>query len=85
MKSVTVGEDRSKPRKGSTLRLFALAVVVCISALLGGCWQHPGETSAEVNRRRGRTISLNHQMLRADIERAMLLDRPSRLTDKRLP
>lgn len=85
MKSVTASEDRKKPRKGATLRLLALAVVVCISVLLGGCWQHPGETSVEVNRRRGRTIGLNHQMLRADIERAMLLDRPSRLSDKRLP
>lgn len=85
MKSVTVSEGRKKPRKGCTLRLVALAVVLCISALLSGCWQHPGETSIEVNRRRGRTIGLNHQMLRSDIERAMLLDRPSRLSDKRLP
>jgi hypothetical protein len=68
------------------LRFLTLAIVVCTSALLlGGCWGHPGETTYEVNRRRERTLSLNNQMLRDDIEKALLLDRPSALTDKRIP
>ena len=86
MKSMTAPENRKKHRKGSTLRLFALAVAVCMLALLlSGCWDHPGETAAEVNRRHERTIRLNHQMLRDDIDRALLLDKPSTLTDKRIP
>lgn len=68
------------------MRFFILAVAMCISSLLlSGCWQHPGETADEVNRRRERTVRLNHQMLRSDIERALLLDQPSTLTDKRIP
>jgi len=86
MKSMTAPENRKKHRKGSSLRLFALAVAVCMLALLlSGCWGHPGETAAEVNRRRTRTIRLNHEMLRSDIERALLLDQPSTLTDTRIP
>ena len=86
MKSVTAPENRKKQRKGSCLRLFALAVAVCILALLlSGCWGHPGETAAEVNRRHERTVRLNHQMLRSDVERVLLLDQPSTLTDTRIP
>jgi len=86
MKSVTAPDNRKKQRTGSSLRLFALAVAVCFMALLlSGCWDHPGETAAEVNRRHQRTVRLNNQMLRDDIDSALLLDKPSTLTDKRIP
>ena len=86
MKSMTAPGNGKKQRKGRTLRLFAWAVAVCFRALLlSGCWGRPGETAAEVNRRRARTIRLNHQMLRSDIEKALLLDQPSTLTDTRIP
>lgn len=87
MRSVTPPENRKEQRKGLALRLFTLAVALCLSALLlSGCmWQNPGETGVEVNRRHKRTVRLNHQMLRSDIERALLLDEPSTLTDKRIP
>jgi hypothetical protein len=46
---------------------------------------HPGETEAEVRRRHARASELNGQLLRSDIDTALMLDRPSRLTDRRLP
>ena len=86
MKSVTAVGNRKEQPRSFGLRLLTLAIVVCTSALLlGGCWGHPGETAAEVNRRHERTVRLNNQMLRDDVERALLLDRPSTLTDKRIP
>lgn len=51
---------------------------------LNGCSQ-PGETTDEGSRRHNRNISINQQELNQDIDRALLLDKPSKLSDKRVP
>jgi len=85
MKSVTAVENRKGQHWGSSLRLLTLAVGVVLAALvLSGC-QQPGETAAEVANRRDRVMRLNTQMMLSDLDRALLLDRPSMLTDKRIP
>lgn len=45
----------------------------------------PGMTEAEARRRDQRVRRLNRQMLMSDIDTVLMLDRPSRLSDKRLP
>ena len=87
MKSVKAMENREERRKNAILRLFTLVAVVCIGALLltGCAWQHPGETRAEVDRRHQRVMRLNNEGMLSDLDRALLLDRPSKLTDKRIP
>lgn len=45
----------------------------------------PGETEAEGRRRHDRFLRLSDQMMWSDLDRALMLDRPSRLTDRRLP
>jgi hypothetical protein len=69
------------------LRRFASAFVLLVLVLaVGGCsWQHPGETIAETNRRHERVLRLNNEMLLSDIDTALMLDRPSQLTENRLP
>ncbi|MHC4324667.1 MAG: hypothetical protein ACYSUX_10380 [Planctomycetota bacterium] len=44
-----------------------------------------GETAAEGNRRHKRVARINKQEMMADIDTALLLDEPSKLTDKRIP
>lgn len=44
-----------------------------------------GETAAEVHRRHERVARINYQQMMADIDEFLLLDRPSRLTDRRIP
>ena len=62
-----------------------LAVLLCTLVFwLGGCEQ-PGETAAEGHRRHLRNLSINQQNLMSDIDRALLIDKPSTLTDKRIP
>jgi len=87
MKSAMAVEDREKQHRGRSLCVFSLALVLCVLTFVSsGCsWQHPGETVAEVNQRHDRKVRLDNQMLLSDLDRALLLDRPSRLTDKRLP
>ena len=68
------------------LRLFAAVALCVLGMMLGGCsWRHPGETVAEVNRRHERVLRLDSEMALSDLDRVLLLDQPSKLTDKRLP
>jgi hypothetical protein len=86
MKSVMAVEN-GKERRGLRVCLLMLALGLCLCAgLLAGCTtQQPGETAREVSRRHHRVGRLNGQMMWADIDRALLLDKPSMLTDKRIP
>jgi len=64
-----------------------LLVFLCTFVFLPfGCSsQQPGETLAEGQRRHKRNLRINQQEMMADIDRVLLLDRPSRLSDKRIP
>ena len=44
-----------------------------------------GETEAEGRRRHLRNQRLNQQQLMADIDKVLLLDKPSKLTERRIP
>jgi hypothetical protein len=45
----------------------------------------PGETAAEGHRRHQRIARMNQQQIMADIDTVLMLDKPSRLTDRRIP
>jgi len=64
-----------------------LAFILCASVfLLFGCsFKQLGETTAEGHRRHKRVLRTNQQELMEDIDRVLLLDKPSKLTDKRIP
>ena len=62
------------------------AVFLCaLVFVLLGCGQQLGETEAEASRRHKRVLRIQSQEMREDIDRLLLLDRPSKLTDKRIP
>ncbi|MHC4085760.1 MAG: hypothetical protein ACYSU3_12335 [Planctomycetota bacterium] len=64
-----------------------LLVFLCtlVLAPFGCSFQQPGETVAEGNRRHKRNLRINQQNMMADIDRVLLLDKPSKLTDSRIP
>jgi hypothetical protein len=65
-----------------------LTVVVFVFVFLpSGCssYEQMGETAAEGRRRHIRNSRLNQQQLMADLDSFWLLDKPSKLTDKRIP
>ena len=65
-----------------------LVVVLCVLFLLPlGCrsYDQLGETAAEGHRRHKRALRINRQEMMADLDEVFLLDKPSRLTDKRIP
>ena len=76
--------------KSVSLCRVVLTVILGVFLLLpGGCsssdYAQPGETAAEGNRRHLRNARINQGELMADIDKFMLTDKPSKLTDKRIP
>jgi len=64
-----------------------LGVILCILVFLpyGCAFDQLGETTTEGHRRHKRAYRINRQELMADIDKVLLLDKPSKLTDKRIP
>ncbi len=65
-----------------------LVVVLCALFLVPlGCksYDQLGETVAEGRRRHKRTLRINRQEMMEDLDAFFLLDKPSKLTDKRIP
>lgn len=65
-----------------------LVVVLCALFLVPlGCrsYEQLGETVAEGRRRHKRVLRINRQEMMYDLDAIMLLDKPSKLTDKRIP
>ncbi|MHC4567210.1 MAG: hypothetical protein ACYTE3_15815 [Planctomycetota bacterium] len=74
--------------KSVSLHKVVIAIVLTALFLLPcGCssYEQPGETAAEGRRRHLRNERLNQGELMADIDTFMLYDKPSKLTDKRIP
>jgi hypothetical protein len=76
--------------KSVSVSVCNVILIVAMSALVFmtfGCnsLSQPGETAAEGNRRHQRIARINQQEMMADIDTALMLDEPSRLTDKRVP
>lgn len=88
MKSLRKVENSKSKVRIVVLRVLTGVFVSCVLALVtSGCksWGCPGETAAETSRRHERVLRLNQQGMLADIDKALMLDRPSNLTDKRIP
>ena len=76
--------------KSVSISLFKVILAVILLVLVFmpfGCssFSQPGETAAEGHRRHQRMARINQQELMADIDAVLMLDRPSRLTGKRIP
>ena len=69
------------------VRKVILGIVLCSLVLLTyGCRsEQPGETTAEGRRRHLRNLRINRQEMMQDIDKAMLMDEPSKLAEKRMP
>ena len=71
----------------SILHKIFLAIILCVFIfVLSGCSsEQMGETEAEGHRRHVRNLRINNQQMMEDIDTFLLLDEPSRLSDKRIP
>lgn len=65
--------------------ILPVILLVLVFMPFGCSSSQPGETSAEGHRRHLRVARINQQEMMADIDAVLMLDEPSRLTDKRIP
>ena len=65
----------------SVLILAMVLLAVCLSVV--GC-AGQGHTAAELRRERLRTFEADKKAMYDDLERTLMIDRPSRLSDKSL-
>ena len=59
-----------------------LCIIFTAVLCLSGCFSSPGETSQEINLKHKRVLKTNIMQLQDDIDAYLLLDRPSKLSDK---
>ena len=76
--------------KSVSISICTVVLVVALLVLVFmpfGCssFSQPGETAAEGHRRHQRVARINQQELMQDIDTVLLIDEPSKLTDKRIP
>ena len=74
--------------KSLSLRKVIMTIVLTALFLLQiGCsmFEQPGETAAEGKRRHLRNERIDQGGLMADIDKFFLTDKPSKLSDKRIP
>ncbi len=71
----------------STWKVIQVVILCALFLVPLGCrsYAQVGETAAEGHRRHQRVLRLNNQEMMKDLDTFMLLDRPSKLTDKRIP
>ena len=64
-----------------------LVLVLCVLIFISVGCNSPqlGESAADGHRRHLRNLRISNQELMSDIDKVLLLDKPSKLTDKRIP
>jgi hypothetical protein len=90
MKSIVRFDNKktATPREARLQRAIWAAFFLIVMALItSGCgfYHGQGETAQERARRHYRTSRLNANQLTEDIDKVLMLDRPSRLTESHVP
>lgn len=84
---VELNFEKERMMKGTTLiGRVILGVVLCVMVFcLCGCWEQMGETTAEGSMRHQRKLRLDRQGLAEDVDVFWLMDKPSKLSERRIP
>jgi len=83
MRRLVIGEIM---KTVSVCKVIVSVILLVLVFIPFGCsFSQPGETVAEGHRRHQRIARINQQELMADIDMVLMIDEPSRLTDKRIP
>ena len=70
----------------SVCKVILPVILLVLVFVVSGCSSlQPGETAAEGHRRHLRVVRINQQEMMAEIDTVLMLDQPSKLTDKRIP
>lgn len=62
--------------------MFCFCILCATALCLPGCFKGAGETTGEIHQRHMRVITTSRRQMQDDIDAVLLLDRPSKLSDK---
>ncbi len=64
--------------------MFCFCILCVVALCLSGCFKFkgPGETTSQVHQRHMRVINTSRRQMQDDIDAVLLLDKPSKLSDK---
>jgi hypothetical protein len=65
-----------------SLGLWVVFIAIGLLLTLSGCAGSPGKTTREIHRDHINYVNTNWLMLQQDIDEFLMIDRPSRLSDK---
>jgi hypothetical protein len=83
---IKVISKRKKMVKSKSFFIVKVMLAVIVFVFCGcSSYEQTGETAAEGRRRHIRNSRINQQQLMADLDMFWLIDKPSKLTDKRIP
>lgn len=90
MVKISAGQEKGEMMRSVSVSACKIILAVILWALVFlpcGCksYEQLGETAAEGRRRHERIARINRQEMMTDIDKVMLFDKPSKLTDKRIP
>ena len=71
--------------KTQVVLIVCLLALVLFSAGCSGFWDQPGKTAQEVNRDHYRILRINNQQMMRDLDRWLGFDKPSMLTEMKIP
>ena len=75
-----------KSFSASVCKVILVVALFALVFITFGCnTSQPGETTAEGRRRHDRVARIKQQEMMSDIDTFLLIDQPSKLTDKRVP
>ena len=71
-------------KKKTNMKCYMALSCLCVLCIiwLAGCFNGTGETSSEISRRRKRVIKNNALQIQDDVDAVLLLDKPTKLSDK---
>lgn len=87
---IPAGQEKGEMMRSVSVSACKIILAVILWALVllpCGCksYEQLGETTAEGRRRHERIARINCQEMMTDIDKVMLFDKSSKLTDKRIP
>lgn len=65
-----------------SMTIFCFCIICATALCFSGCFKATGETTSEVHQRHMRVINTQRRQMQNDIDSFLLLDKPSRLSDK---
>lgn len=85
LRIITIKEKMMKRVSAVVFKIILAIILFVFLPCSCRSYEQMGETAAEGHRRHERNYRIQQQQMMADLDKVLHLDKPSKLTDKRIP